>query len=156
MGVVRFLLALCVVVTHAPGGTILGVRLLNGIVAVQSFYVISGFLITMILNERKQYRKISNFYLSRYLRLWPVYIIVALLSFLFTTGAALRSLIPPDYRLPTLIYLVFEDQNFFRTSFKCRASIMAIWCRPFIGMLGLNRGLIATCSCHRLGHWVLS
>ena len=71
MGIVRFLLALCVVVTHAPGGTIFGVRLLSGIVAVQAFYVISGFLITMILNERKQYRYIGNFYLSRYLRLWP-------------------------------------------------------------------------------------
>jgi peptidoglycan/LPS O-acetylase OafA/YrhL len=69
MGIVRFLLALCVVVTHAPGGTILGVRLLSGIVAVQAFYVISGFLITMILNERKQYGLIGNFCLSRYLRL---------------------------------------------------------------------------------------
>jgi peptidoglycan/LPS O-acetylase OafA/YrhL len=117
MGVVRFLLALCVVVTHAPGGTILGVRLLNGIVAVQSFYVISGFLITMILNERKQYRKIGNFYLSRYLRLWPVYIIVALLSFLFTTGAALRSLTPPDYRLSTLIFIWFSNITIFFQDF---------------------------------------
>jgi peptidoglycan/LPS O-acetylase OafA/YrhL len=63
MGLVRFLLAFCVVVTHAAGGTILGVRLLSGIVAVQAFYVISGFLITMILNERKHYRLVGNFYL---------------------------------------------------------------------------------------------
>ena len=40
-------------------------------------YVISGFLITMILNERKHYRLVGNFFLSRYLQLWPVYAIVA-------------------------------------------------------------------------------
>jgi peptidoglycan/LPS O-acetylase OafA/YrhL len=117
MGIVRFLLALCVVVTHAPGGTIFGVRLLSGIVAVQAFYVISGFLITMILNERKQYRYIGNFYLSRYLRLWPVYIIVALLSFLFTTGAALRSLYPPDYGLSAIIFIWVSNFTIFFQDF---------------------------------------
>jgi peptidoglycan/LPS O-acetylase OafA/YrhL len=42
--------------------------------------VISGFLITMVLNERAHYAQLSNFYLSRYLRLWPAYIAVALTS----------------------------------------------------------------------------
>ena len=113
MGIVRFLLALCVVVTHSPGVTILGGRLLNGITAVQAFYVISGFLITMILNERKQYGHVTNFYFSRYLRLWPVYAIVALLSFLFTTGSALRSLAPADYRLSTLLFIWFSNFTIF-------------------------------------------
>ncbi|HTO63706.1 MAG TPA: acyltransferase [Bradyrhizobium sp.] len=84
MGTVRFLLALCVVVTHAKGGSIFGLTLFSGISAVQCFYVISGFLITMVLNERADYAQLSNFYLSRYLRLWPCYIVVALASLVLT------------------------------------------------------------------------
>lgn len=76
------MLALCVVVTHATGGTIFGHSLLNGITAVQGFYVISGFLITMVLNTRPAYQDVGQFYLSRYLRLWPAYAIVAMLTFL--------------------------------------------------------------------------
>ncbi|WP_431014680.1 acyltransferase family protein [Bradyrhizobium pachyrhizi] len=81
MGTLRFLLALCVVVTHASGGKIFGHALLNGITAVQGFYVISGFLITMVLNTRDGYRDVRQFYLSRYLRLWPAYAVVAILTF---------------------------------------------------------------------------
>src|SRR6185312_239643 len=80
VGTVRFLLALCVVVTHAKGSSIFGMTLFSGLTAVQCFYVISGFLITMVLNERADYAQLSNFYLSRYLRLWPAYIVVALAS----------------------------------------------------------------------------
>ncbi|MGY4269729.1 MULTISPECIES: acyltransferase family protein [unclassified Bradyrhizobium] len=80
MGIFRFLLALCVVVTHAPGSQLFGHSLLSGITAVQGFYVISGFLITMVLNTRAGYSDVSQFYLSRYLRLWPAYAVVALLT----------------------------------------------------------------------------
>ena len=77
MGTVRFLLALCVVVTHDAGSSVFGFHLLSGITAVQAFYVISGFLITMVLNEREEYRRLGNFYLSGYLRLWPTYVVIA-------------------------------------------------------------------------------
>ncbi|HZT87362.1 MAG TPA: acyltransferase [Stellaceae bacterium] len=80
MGLIRFLLALSVVVAHAPSQKLMGFTLLSGVTAVQAFYIISGFLITMILNERKEYRSPFNFYLSRYLRLWPPYIVVALIT----------------------------------------------------------------------------
>lgn len=76
------MLALCVVVTHAPGSQLFGYSLLSGITAVQGFYVISGFLITMVLNTRAGYSDVGQFYLSRYLRLWPAYAVVALLTFL--------------------------------------------------------------------------
>lgn len=91
MGTLRFLLALCVVVTHAPGSKIFGHSLLNGITAVQGFYVISGFLITMVLNTRAEYRDVSQFYLSRYLRLWPAYAVVALLTLVILKGSAFVS-----------------------------------------------------------------
>jgi peptidoglycan/LPS O-acetylase OafA/YrhL len=92
VGTVRFLLALCVVVTHAKGSNIFGLTLFSGLTAVQCFYVISGFLITMVLNERVDYAHLSNFYLSRYLRLWPAYIVVALASLVLTRSDWLSQL----------------------------------------------------------------
>jgi peptidoglycan/LPS O-acetylase OafA/YrhL len=80
MGTLRFLLALCVVVTHAGDSKLFGISLLSGITAVQGFYIVSGFLITLVLNTRAEYQSISRFYISRYLRLWPAYAVVAVLS----------------------------------------------------------------------------
>ena len=92
LGTVRFLLALCVVVTHAKGSSIFGLTLFSGLTAVQCFYVISGFLITMVLNERADYARLRNFYLSRYLRLWPAYLVVALASLALTRSGWLSQL----------------------------------------------------------------
>lgn len=80
MGTLRFLLALCVVVTHSSGTTLFGHSLFDATTAVQGFYILSGFLITMVLNTRPQYRSVENFYVSRYLRLWPAYAVVAVLA----------------------------------------------------------------------------
>jgi peptidoglycan/LPS O-acetylase OafA/YrhL len=81
MGTLRFLLALCVVVTHGPDSKLFGHALMSGITAVQGFYIVSGFLITLVLNTRAEYRDVRSFYVSRYLRLWPAYAVVAALSF---------------------------------------------------------------------------
>jgi peptidoglycan/LPS O-acetylase OafA/YrhL len=86
MGTLRFLLALCVVVTHSTGAKLFGVSLLSGITAVQGFYIISGFLITLVLNTNAEYRNVSRFYLSRYLRLWPAYAVVAVLALVILKG----------------------------------------------------------------------
>jgi len=48
--------------------------------AVQLFYIISGFLISYVLVERKSYANIRTFYLNRYLRLYPMYFAVAALT----------------------------------------------------------------------------
>ena len=42
----------------------------------------------MVLNTRKEYLNIGNFYVSRYLRLWPAYIVVAALSIPLFRGAS--------------------------------------------------------------------
>jgi peptidoglycan/LPS O-acetylase OafA/YrhL len=77
MGLLRTLLALSVVIYHArPNSTLL----VGGPNAVRCFYVISGFLISYVLVERHQYASLRAFYLSRYLRLYPIYVVVALLS----------------------------------------------------------------------------
>ena len=81
MGSLRFILALAVLLSHA-GSTYV---LIGGRLAVHLFYVISGFLISYILIEKKAYSKISNFYINRYLRLYPIYFVVAILTLLAIT-----------------------------------------------------------------------
>jgi peptidoglycan/LPS O-acetylase OafA/YrhL len=86
MGTLRALLAITVVFAHSHGVLFVGAR--N---AVQMFYVISGFLISYVLVEKKAYKTASSFYINRYLRLYPVYCAVALLSLLtLVFGTALQ------------------------------------------------------------------
>ncbi|MDB5110560.1 MAG: hypothetical protein JWR67_1674 [Mucilaginibacter sp.] len=77
MGLLRFLLAICVVLSHTT-------RYGNGPVAVEAFFIISGFYITLILNEK--YINGNNSYWlfisNRFLRLFPLYWTVLLLTLL--------------------------------------------------------------------------
>jgi peptidoglycan/LPS O-acetylase OafA/YrhL len=50
MGILRFILALSVVIFHA--GACWGVKMVQGQVAVQAFYLISGFYMALILNGK--------------------------------------------------------------------------------------------------------
>jgi peptidoglycan/LPS O-acetylase OafA/YrhL len=77
MGALRFLLAMSVVSAHTFGASGVGV---GGQVAVELFFVLSGFLISYILTESEKYRSLSDFYLSRILRLFPLYLLVTFLS----------------------------------------------------------------------------
>ena len=74
MGSLRTLFAISVVLTHTYGTVFVG-----GQNAVQLFYIISGYLISYVLIEKKSYPHVGNFYLNRYLRLFPIYFVVALL-----------------------------------------------------------------------------
>lgn len=75
MGLLRFTLALAVLLTHAGG--VFGYTIVDSDVAVQSFYVISGFLITFILNEKYVGEGASwLFYTNRFLRLFPTYWVI--------------------------------------------------------------------------------
>lgn len=80
MGVIRFLLAMSVVVYHS--NTLCGERFIGGTAAVQAFYILSGFYMAMILNEK--YRpgpgSFRLFITNRFLRLYPAYWVVLLLS----------------------------------------------------------------------------
>jgi peptidoglycan/LPS O-acetylase OafA/YrhL len=77
MGTLRTLFALSVFFDHARPGSPL---LVGGQYAVQLFYVISGFLISYVLVERRTYANVTNFYVNRYLRLYPIYVVVALIT----------------------------------------------------------------------------
>jgi peptidoglycan/LPS O-acetylase OafA/YrhL len=77
VGLLRTLLALSVVFDHAAPAEGM---LVGGQIAVQCFYIMSGFLISYILVERRSYASIGAFYVNRYLRLYPIYFVVAILS----------------------------------------------------------------------------
>lgn len=83
MGFLRTFLAIAVVVYHSY--TIFGLRLCGGQLAVEAFFMISGFYMALILNEKYVgtgfYKK---FILSRLYRIFPVYWIVLVLAVLLS------------------------------------------------------------------------
>lgn len=111
MGTLRTLFAITVVLGHTGNYVFIGGR--N---AVQLFYVISGFLISYVLVERRAYATTSSFYINRYLRLYPIYLVVALLSFVFiaATGKDVRFFEIYD-EAPVLakVLLIFSNATMF-------------------------------------------
>jgi peptidoglycan/LPS O-acetylase OafA/YrhL len=83
MGLIRLLLAISVVVVHST--PIFGLNLVGGESAVESFYIISGFYMSLILNEKyvTQKHAFLLFISNRFLRLFPVYWAVFGLTVLF-------------------------------------------------------------------------
>lgn len=93
MGLLRFLLAITVAIAHSS--PIFGIDMVGGKIAVQAFYIISGFYMTLILNEK--YIGASNSYRlflsNRLLRLYPIYwavllwvIIYSVINAFYTNG----------------------------------------------------------------------
>ena len=82
MGSIRTLLAISVLFYHAYGVVFVG-----GSLAVQLFFLISGFLISFVLVEAKTYGTVEAFYKNRALRLFPLYLLVALGTLALYLGA---------------------------------------------------------------------
>lgn len=129
MGSLRALLALSVVFAHSFGFVFVG-----GVNAVRVFYMISGFLISYVLTEGKRYDSKANFYVSRYIRLFPLYFVVALGAFvwsLFTNNVAFFGVI--DQSVPLLkillifsnIFIFFQDWVFFLPAIFPKNSLVA-------------------------------
>lgn len=81
MGFLRVLLAVAVVIAHSQ--SLFGLKLTGGLVAVEIFFIISGFYMSMIL-EQKYVGKGSYFlFLSnRFLRLYPIFFTILVLTIL--------------------------------------------------------------------------
>src|SRR5262245_24984807 len=78
MGTIRLLLALSVVLNHSEPLPLTGNELVGGKVAVQCFFIISGFYMAMILNNG--YTHLPNFYFNRFIRIFPTYWLVLALT----------------------------------------------------------------------------
>jgi peptidoglycan/LPS O-acetylase OafA/YrhL len=72
MGLLRFILALSVVIFH--GGYFFDLKLVHGYPAVTVFLIISGFYMTMILNGK--YESYWPFIKNRFLKIFPAYLVI--------------------------------------------------------------------------------
>jgi peptidoglycan/LPS O-acetylase OafA/YrhL len=74
VGALRLLLSLTVLIDHAGPGFSLHRFTLPGSIAVQSFYIISGFYMALVLHRKYNFPGATRlFYQQRYLRLAPIY-----------------------------------------------------------------------------------
>jgi peptidoglycan/LPS O-acetylase OafA/YrhL len=103
MGMFRYFLALCVVLAHTPYVDAMAKPFDgNGGIPVQIFFLISGFYMSLIF-EKYQLQKftfahLKNFYVTRSLRIYPVYFVCLIAMFLFLSN----NITPPEpFRIPT-------------------------------------------------------
>ena len=77
-GIFRYLLSNLVILAHLQPN----ITNWTGIYAVFGFYILSGFLMTYILNETYKFhlKGIGSYLLNRFLRIYPMYIFILLLS----------------------------------------------------------------------------
>jgi peptidoglycan/LPS O-acetylase OafA/YrhL len=96
MGLLRFLLAICVIGGHSS--SILGLPLLAAGLAVKTFFIISGFYMTLILTSKYHLEKGGYwlFFSNRLLRIYPSYLAVLAGSILFYVAASIKLHAPAD------------------------------------------------------------
>ena len=88
MGVIRLVLALAVVVAHSE--PLFGLRFTGGLVAVEIFFMISGFYMSMILTTKYTGAGSYRLFLTnRALRIFPLYWVVAGATFCLSIAAGL-------------------------------------------------------------------
>jgi peptidoglycan/LPS O-acetylase OafA/YrhL len=121
LGTFRFLLALSVVLSHF--GTIAGYYMMNGRMAVQCFYMVSGFLISLVLSQKYDPNTADGrwlFYTNRALRIfvpyWSFCLIIlagyAVISLAFGIRLGVNAAFMqywPEMTLTTRIYLIFSN-----------------------------------------------
>jgi peptidoglycan/LPS O-acetylase OafA/YrhL len=113
MGTLRTLLALAVCINHAGG--LWGYLALDGALAVQAFYVLSGFYIAWIYNEKYIHcrRSAVVFWTNRYLRLAPAYAVVSLAAYFALDHHWLEILAAPFFALALLSQATMIGQDAF-------------------------------------------
>ena len=91
MGILRFILAITVVIAHSS--SVFGCNFVGAQIAVQAFYIISGFYMALILNEK--YVGVNGSYKlfisNRFLRLYPIYWTVLLLTIAMSIAVTIHS-----------------------------------------------------------------
>jgi len=82
MGLIRLLLAISVITAHS--NSIFGLNFIGGQIAVEIFFMISGFYMALILTEK--YNKKSDYKLfvsNRFLKIYPTYWFILILCFIY-------------------------------------------------------------------------
>ena len=82
MGLIRLLLAISVITVHAS--PILGLNFIQGQMAVEIFFMISGFYMALILTDKYNRKSDYKLFISnRFLKIYPTYWLILLTSLLF-------------------------------------------------------------------------
>lgn len=91
MGILRLLFALSVLIAHS--GKFFNYNIANPGIAVPSFFIISGFYMTLILDKKYVNKNSGKFLSNRFLRIFPLYwltliavVILILLKYIFHIG----------------------------------------------------------------------
>jgi peptidoglycan/LPS O-acetylase OafA/YrhL len=121
MGVFRLFLALSVLLGHTRGHGFFGLSFVYAEIAVQTFFMISGFYMALILNEKYIHEgRYKTFLTQRFLRLYPTYLILIVACVLVdlavygATGERVGSLVRWDtanhfFSPLTIAYFVIEN-----------------------------------------------
>lgn len=124
MGFFRMFLAMAVLISHMPefkSPTVISRHFLHNYIwsghAVFAFFIISGFYITMIINEKYAHLKggKSKFYLNRALRLYPVqWVILVLYAVVYFVNGIPSFLLGETFGKPWfLLPIAFFSNTFF-------------------------------------------
>jgi peptidoglycan/LPS O-acetylase OafA/YrhL len=100
MGLIRLILALCVVLSHLP----CRFKMVGGPYAVEAFYIFSGFYMSLILSDKYLKKPLKLFYSNRLLKLFPIYVTVLIITIIIS---AIYGTITTDYSIGNL-NLYFE------------------------------------------------
>lgn len=93
MGLLRYILSISVIATHQPLAFL--PSLVPGEMAVEMFFIISGFYMSFILSTKYNYAKNASailFYKSRYIRLWPLFALTTFTKIAILIAAAAFSI----------------------------------------------------------------
>ena len=111
-GSVRFILAWFVVIAHLSQS-----YSYSSAMSVYAFYMLSGFLMTLIMNERYHYtlQGVIRYCINRALRIFPQYWILCLLALLFILfiSAEHAKILHPAFQIPTGFHEVFANSFIF-------------------------------------------
>jgi peptidoglycan/LPS O-acetylase OafA/YrhL len=152
MGLLRFLLAVSVIIAHSQPYH--GLTFVGGPMAVEAFFIISGFYITMILNEKYLAGKGSYwlFISNRFLRLYPFYWVVMVVTVII-------ALVAPNYNNTSVMnhlanYEAYGDKLSLTTWVFLIFSHITIFLQDVTLFMGLNLetgNLYLTHSFHNTG-----
>lgn len=136
MGLLRFILAISVLLFHSS--SIFGFTLVGGQTAVQAFYIISGFYMALILNEKIIGTNNSYilFITNRFLRLYPIYWTVLLMTIMYFIFIAINSK-GNDFAGFT-IYIDYFDTMSFSSFLFLVFTNMFLFLQDAVMFLGLN------------------
>jgi len=116
MGLIRLLLALSVVFEHSGPFFLTGTHFVGGLVAVEAFFIISGFYMALVMDARYANNR-AAFYQNRFLRIFPTYWAILFLAIVVRLSyggeTMVSSLMNEDFSTGTMLLMFFSNLMIF-------------------------------------------